>query len=111
MRRCVPSFLLAVALTSGSVSAQTSAGALVGLVRDPAAAAIPQAAVTVTNTQRNVTSGRGTAGRENYSLPTVRPRTYSVTCGHPGSRGAVMGPVTVRVNQTVRADLTCRWVT
>ena len=29
MRRCVPSFLLAVALTSGSVSAQTSAGASV----------------------------------------------------------------------------------
>ena len=36
------------------VAAQTSAGAVVGLVRDPAAAAVPGAAVVVTNTQTNV---------------------------------------------------------
>ena len=55
MQRSVCS-LLAFALMGGSAFAQTSAGALVGLVRDPAAAAIPRAAVTVTNTQTNVSS-------------------------------------------------------
>ena len=47
---------LALAVFSESTFAQTSAGALVGLVRDSAGAAIPQAAVTVTNTQTNVVS-------------------------------------------------------
>src|SRR5690242_60532 len=89
MKRSIPFRLrcicfLALALTSGPLSAQTSAGALVGLVRDPAAAAIPQAAVTVTNTQTNVSSLLETDASGNYFVPSVTPGTYSVTCEHPG---------------------------
>ena len=76
---------LAFFLTGGSLSAQTSAGALVGLVRDPAGAAIPQAAVTVTNTQTNVTSHLETDAAGNYFVPSVAPGIYSVACGHPVS--------------------------
>ncbi|MFN0167024.1 MAG: hypothetical protein ACKV22_11405 [Bryobacteraceae bacterium] len=45
--RLTPVFLL---LFANHSFGQTSAGALVGLVRDPAGAAIPAAAITVTNT-------------------------------------------------------------
>src|SRR5713101_3885950 len=104
--RLTVSCILAFALTSGPLSAQTSAGALVGLVRDPAAAAIPQAAVTVTNTQTNVSSRLETDALGNYFVPSVTPGIYSVTCEHPGFKRVVIGPVTVSVNQTVRVDLT-----
>src|SRR5258708_21139800 len=82
--------LLAFALTSGSLSAQTSAGALVGLVRDPAAAAIPQAAVTVTNTQTGISSHLGTDASGNYFVPNVTPGIYSVMCGHPRLKRGVI---------------------
>src|SRR5260370_21445067 len=105
MERSVGS-LLAFALMGGSAFAQTSAGALVGLVRDPAAAAIPRAAVTVTNTQTNVSSHLETAASGNYFVPNVTPGIYSVMCGHPGFKRVVIEPVIVSVNQTVRVDLT-----
>jgi len=72
MQRSVCS-LLAFALMGGSAFAQTSAGALVGLVRAPAAAAIPRAAVTVTNTQTNVSSHLETDASGNYFVPNVTP--------------------------------------
>jgi hypothetical protein len=100
-----PCFLV-FALTSGSLSAQTSAGALVGLVRDPAGAAIPRAAVTVTNTQTNVSSRLETDASGNYFVPSVTPGIYSVTCAYPGFKRVLIEPVTVSVNQTVRVDLT-----
>ncbi len=99
------SCLLAFALTSGSLSAQTSAGALVGLVRDAAGAAIPNAAVTITNTETNVTSRLETDSSGNYFVPSVPPGIYSVACEHPGFKRVVIEPVTVSVTQTVRVDL------
>src|SRR5580698_2515279 len=99
------SCLLAFALTSGSLSAQTSAGALVGLVRDAAGAAIPNAAVTITNTETNVTSRLETDSSGNYFVPSVPPGIYSVACEHPGFKRVTIEPVTVSVTQTVRVDL------
>src|SRR6266568_546491 len=104
MQRSVCS-LLAFALMGGSAFAQTSAGALVGLVRDPAAAAIPRAAVTVTNTQTSVSSRIETDSAGNYIVPSVAPGIYSITCEHPGFKRVTIEPVTVSVNQTVRVDL------
>src|SRR5438132_6549001 len=107
MKRSVSSMtcLLVLALTSGPLPAQTSAGALVGLVRDPAAAAIPQAAVTVTNMHTNVSSRLETDASGNYFVPSVAPGIYSVACVHPGFKRVTIEPVTVSVNQTVRVDL------
>ncbi len=103
--RAVSMCLLAIALASGSLLAQTSAGALVGLVRDAAGAAIPNAKVTVTNTETNITSRLETDASGNYSVPSVPPGIYSVACEHPGFKRITVEPVTVSVNQTVRVDL------
>src|SRR5947209_1837736 len=96
---------LAFFLTTGSLYAQTSAGALVGLVRDATGAAVPRAAVTITNKQTNVGSRLETDASGNYSVPSVTPGIYSVVCEHPGFKRVVIEPVTVSVNQTVRVDL------
>src|ERR1700722_13818731 len=97
--------LLLFFLASRSLPAQTSAGALVGLVRDPAGAAIPQAAVVVTNTQTSVSSRIDTDSAGNYIVPSVAPGIYSIACEHPGFKRITIEPVTVSVNQTVRVDL------
>jgi hypothetical protein len=87
------------------LTGQTSAGALVGLVRDPAGAAIPSASVTVTNTQTNVAFKIQTDDTGNYFVPSLIPGMYSVVCEHTGFKKLTVGPVTVNVNQTVRVDL------
>lgn len=97
---------LCVVLVAGGAAAQTSAGALVGLVRDPAGAAIPAAEVVVTNTQTNVVFDIKTDGSGNYFVPSLLPGSYSVTCQHPGFKKVTVEPITVSVNQTVRVDLT-----
>ncbi|HWB97363.1 MAG TPA: carboxypeptidase regulatory-like domain-containing protein, partial [Bryobacteraceae bacterium] len=89
----------------GSLLAQTSAGTLAGLVRDSAGSAIPEAVVTVTNTQTNVSSRLVTDASGSYFVPGVVPGIYSVSCEHPGFKRVVIEPVTVSVNQTVRVNL------
>ncbi|HUQ92686.1 MAG TPA: carboxypeptidase regulatory-like domain-containing protein [Bryobacteraceae bacterium] len=84
---------------------QTSAGALVGLVRDAAAAAVPGATVIVTNTQTNVAFSIKTDESGNYFVPSLIPGTYSVVCEHSGFKRTTVGPVIVSVNQTTRVDL------
>lgn len=90
---------------AASATAQTSAGALVGLVRDPAGAAIPAATVTATNTQTNVSFKIQTDDSGNYFVPSLLPGSYTVVCEHAGFKKTTVGPVTVNVNQTVRVDL------
>ncbi|MBL8290185.1 MAG: TonB-dependent receptor, partial [Bryobacterales bacterium] len=98
--------LAAVFLVVAPTFAQTSAGALVGLVRDPAGAAVPAAGVVVTNTETNVSFNIQTDGSGNYFVPSVLPGNYSVVCQHPGFKKITVEPVVVSVNQTVRVDLT-----
>lgn len=85
---------------------QSSAGALVGLVRDAGGAAVPGAAIVVTNTQTAVAFPINTDDSGNYFVPSLIPGTYSVVCEHAGFKKVSIGPVTVNVSQTVRVDLT-----
>ncbi len=99
--------LLAVLLSSAAVYpafSQTSAGAMVGLVRDPAGAAVPGAAITVTNTQTNIAFHIQTDTTGNYFVPSLIPGLYSAVCEQAGFKKATVGPVTISVNQTVRID-------
>ena len=87
------------------LAGQTSAGSLVGLVRDSGGSVIPQAAITVTNTQTGVNFPINTDATGNYFVPGLLPGTYSVSCQHTGFKKVSVGPITVSVNQTTRVDL------
>jgi len=97
--------LIAILFTAASLLGQTSAGALVGLVRDPAGAAVPAAPVTVTNTQTNIAFRTQTDSTGNYFVPSLIPGTYSIVCEQSGFKKITVEPVVVNVNQTVRVDL------
>ena len=67
--------LLLLAMPMDFLWGQTSAGALVGLVRDPAGAVIPATSITVTNTQTGVTFPIQTDDSGNYFVPGLLPGT------------------------------------
>lgn len=95
-------FLLAAA---PAVQAQSSRGAIVGLVRDASGAVIPGAAVVVTNLGTNVSFRFETDDTGNYYVPSLIPGPYKVEASKEGFRKLEVAPVTVEVNQTVRVDL------
>ncbi len=99
------SLFLTAVLSFPSLYAQSSAGALVGLVRDASGAAVPGAAIVVTNTQTGVAFPIKTDDTGNYFVPSLIPGAYSVVCEHAGFKKAAVGPVTVNVSQTARVDL------
>jgi hypothetical protein len=94
-----------VAASLSPVIGQTSAGSMAGLVKDPAGAAIADAAVTVTNTQTGLVFPTRTDGTGNYYVPSLLPGIYSVVCEHKGFKKITVNPVTINVNQTSRVDL------
>jgi hypothetical protein len=103
-------FFLAVAilaLNSGNVFAQTGGtGIVVGTVTDPSGAAVPGAAVTLTdaatNSQRTTTTNE--AGR--YNFPNVPPGSYNLTISKPGFRIGKIVNQTVEVGESRTLDAT-----
>jgi hypothetical protein len=87
------------------VAAQTSSGILVGIVRDPTGAAIPDAKVVVRNLGTNVEFTFVTDETGNYLVPGLIPGRYSVAAEKTGFRKSTIPEVVIEVNQTLRVDI------
>ncbi len=90
-----------------AVHAQDVSGAISGTVLDPSGAAVANARVTVTNTDRNqvvrvFTSDSGGA----YSVPGIPIGRYSVTAEATGFSTTVVENITVNVNDDIKLNLT-----
>ena len=100
--------VLLVLFLAASVPAFSQAvnGTLLGTITDSSGAAVPNARVTIaeTNTGVNRSTTAGDAG--NYVFAELRPGTYSVSVEVAGFKKEVRGGVDVLVNTTVRIDLT-----
>src|ERR1700720_1559432 len=97
--------LLAIALylLSGAAFAQTS-GSITGEVKDQSGAVAPNAAVTVTNAETNVTRSTVTNAAGVYSFPDLTPGMYQVKIVTPGFATAVRSNIELQVQQTARVD-------
>ncbi|MCC6589531.1 MAG: carboxypeptidase regulatory-like domain-containing protein [Bryobacterales bacterium] len=104
MRFCLG--LLAFALLSAIAYAQTSAGAIVGVVRDPTGGTIPDARIVVTNTGTNVAFRTATQTTGDYFVPALIPGTYRVEAEKQGFKKVTAESLVVAVSQTLRVDLT-----
>src|SRR5579884_1097426 len=99
-------FILGTALwTVLPAFCQTSAGAIVGIVRDPSGAAVPHARITATNQATNVSFPFVTDATGNYYIPALLTGHYRVDVEKAGFRKITVPDVVVAVNQTVRVDL------
>jgi hypothetical protein len=88
------------------VFAQQEAATVVGEVRDPSGAVVPNATVTVTNVDTNISVVTATNDRGSYTVPNLRPGEYTVTAEAPGFSRIVRSGLTLQVAQVARVDVT-----
>ena len=86
-------------------SAQFETATVVGTVRDTSGAVVPDAKVTLTNTETGVSVSAHDRGDGNYEFVTVRPGIYVVTAEKPGFSIALVDNVQVQVGARLRVDL------
>src|SRR5579862_7605625 len=67
-----------VVFAGAPARAQVLYGSLVGTVTDPTGAVIPNASVTITDSQTGVSREEKTDGSGRYSVANLAPGTYSV---------------------------------
>ncbi len=84
--------------------AQDTTATILGNVTDPSGAALPNAAVTVTNTATNVSVDVKTTESGAYTVPQLGPGTYSVTIKVQGFQTASLPNLQVSAGDRRRAD-------
>jgi hypothetical protein len=103
MRTLLASFVW-LFLFSGIASSQTF-GEITGDVTDPSGAAVPNAAVTVTNMATNLTRQTTTNSSGLYVFPDLVPGTYEVKVVVSGFDTSVRSKIVLEVQQTARIDI------
>ena len=86
-------------------SAQFDTATVVGTVKDKSGASVPNAKVTLTNTETGVSVGRTSNGEGNYEFVSVRAGLYLVSAEREGFSLALLDNLRVQVGARVRADL------
>src|SRR5262245_9825710 len=99
----IAAFLLIVSVPHAA--AQFDSAAIVGTVHDPSGAVVPDATVTLTNTETTISATRVTNREGVYEFSTVRPGVYLVTAEKQGFSIAVMENLQLQVGARQRADL------
>src|SRR5712691_12342934 len=86
-------------------SAQFDTASVVGTVKDASGATVPDAKVTLTNTETGVSVVRTTTSDGTYEFATVRPGLYVVTAEKSGFALALVDNVQVQVAARLRVDM------
>jgi Carboxypeptidase regulatory-like domain/TonB dependent receptor len=98
----VACLLLAVCVP---VFSQTTTGRILGTVTDQSGAAVPGAAVVITDTQRGTTRASATDASGNYAVPDLPPGVYKVRAEAKGFKTVERVNITVEVAQDLRVDV------
>src|SRR5689334_22386540 len=80
-------------------------GEISGQIVDPTGAAVPNSAITLTNTATNAVRTVSSNEQGLYTFPSVPPGSYNIKAEHPGFKTTTSN-VDVLVQQSVRLDLT-----
>ena len=98
--------LMALLLLAGApLAAQEARGVILGRVLDPSGAAVPGAAVKITNTATGVLVTVKTNDQGNYGAPFLIPGTYRVAAEAPGFKQTVRGNVELRVDDRLDIEI------
>jgi len=108
LRRAIPAWLaVAMAAFAGpTLSGQTITGRLAGTVADQTKAAVPDAAVVITNQETGVVWRLKTDSHGDYIAPSLPAGTYRIQVEHSGFRGASAAGNVVSVAEETRVDVT-----
>lgn len=98
-------FLIALAVFSGSLFAQTTFGSVTGVVTDATAAPTPGAQVTLTNLDTAEKRVMTTGNEGIYQFVNLTPGRYRLDIEKTGFKRVTREPVVVEVQSTVRIDI------
>ena len=98
--------LLLLLIFAGKAYCQTNMGMLAGAVLDPSRAAVPNAKITVTNTNTGVPSSTVTSDAGDYRFLPLNPGTYSVRAEAAGFQPQAQTGVFVNASRTTTVNLT-----
>jgi hypothetical protein len=96
---------LILLLASQSVFAQVDEGSISGLVQDPTGAVVPNAQVTLLNTDQGTTLATTTNSAGEYTFSPVRIGKYSVTVTAPGFSNTNQQNLVVTVGLALQANV------
>ena len=99
------SFLLVLTFGFTQAYGQVDQGAITGLVTDSTGAAIPNAKITLTNTDTGLVLRSATDGSGNYVFSPVKIGSYKVEASAPGFSSTVQENVTLHVQDRIAANL------
>ncbi len=96
--------LVLVSLSALPVLAQLDTGIIEGTVRDASGAAVPNAPVTITETQTNIVYRATTSAQGNYVSPPLHVGIYTVRVEAPGFKTYARSGITLQVQDRLRVD-------
>ena len=103
-------FIVGLLIASCGIGAraQYEDGSLIGSIHDATGAALPNAAVTVTNVNTGIVVKTATNGLGDYELPSLRVGVYNIEASAPGFAPAEAKNITVSIGGRQRIDLTLK---
>ncbi|HET8547963.1 MAG TPA: TonB-dependent receptor, partial [Bryobacteraceae bacterium] len=104
MRTLLIAISLGVCLARG-LHAQSITATLTGTVTDSSGALVPNAEVTITNTETGVRTAVTTDRRGGYTAALLPRGQYNLEVSAPGFRKFVQEGITLQVQQTARVDV------
>ena len=88
----------------GTAAYGQETASIVGTVTDPSGAAVPNAKITITNTETGLVRATTTNATGNYAARELAIGRYNVQVEAPGFKTYERTGITLNVNDTVRAD-------
>ncbi len=101
--------ILAIVLAMGLATTtygQIDTGSILGTVKDPSGAIVPNAKVTLLNTATSVSFTTDTNASGNYTFPAIKTGAYQVTVEAPGFKKSVRSGIQLSIQQQAEIDFT-----
>ena len=98
--------LLSFVFTGTLAFAQLPTAAVLGVVKDPSGAVVPQTNLTLTSQQSGVALSTQADAVGNYEFPRVAPGSYTLQAKHEGFKASVQPAFTLEIDQRMRLDVT-----
>ncbi len=97
--------VLFAVLSAGTLLGQNTTGTLVGHIADPAGAAVPNAKVSIIETDTKDVRSVATNSNGDYTAPLLKPGHYEVQVESAGFKAETQSGILLNVDQTVRTDI------